>query len=111
MTYNAEILSTFLGYEDHGMLTSVINLKYDGFHQGFGTYRLDTYNKTLGENVSSIKCGSWIANILRVLKVDSWEKVKGYCRINYDEDSRSITGIGHIIEDLWFYPRTDMDTD
>ena len=42
---NVKIDDTMLGYENHGILTCILYMKWDGGGQGFGGYELD-YNKT-----------------------------------------------------------------
>jgi hypothetical protein len=101
---NARIAATFLGFEDHGILT--LQLICEGAStQGFGGYALDGRPGKDGERVPIAACGAWIAGLLRALKVDSWERVKGQLvRVERDEPYGQITRIGHIIEDRWFSP-------
>lgn len=88
---NAKIESTMLGYEDHGIPTSFLNMKFGSSNQGFGGYDLRSPKSML----------KWVLGVMAVLGVDEWSKVKGQvCRVRR-EDGR-ITAIGHIIEDRWF---------
>jgi hypothetical protein len=78
--YEAEIgviENTFLGIEDHGILTFIIYLRFDGSGQGAGTYSLDGYDKTLGKRVGSPAMAVVIRSILETVGVDSWEGLKG----------------------------------
>lgn len=88
---NAKIESTMLGYEDHGIPTSFLNLKFGSSNQGFGGYDLRSTSAML----------KWVLGVLNVLGVNEWSKVTGQvCRVRR-EDGR-IIAIGHIIDDLWF---------
>lgn len=99
MKGNAKIKSTFLGYE-HGMLTCSITLEQEDSCQSFGGYRLDEPN-----NVPSIYCGEWIHRLLKVAGVECWENLVGqYVRVE-GEDMGKIEGLGHIIENIWFFPK------
>ena len=88
--YEAEIgviESTFLGIEDHGILTFIIYLKFEGSGQGAGTYSLDGYDKTLGKRVGSPAMAVVIRSILETVGVDSWEELKGKRVVALREES------------------------
>lgn len=104
--YNAEVVKTYLGYEDHGILTLFIHLKYARGYQGFGGYAIDEFDKQENRRKGSHICGDFITNILRVFQVRSWEEIKGYCRVKVDNGL--IVAIGNIVEDIWFTPTTDI---
>lgn len=94
---NAKIDSTYIGFE-YGMLTIWLYLSLDGRNQGFGGFCL--YNPKYPEEDSVT--GKYIAELLRVLQVKSWEKLPGtYCRIQHD-DQDNIIRIGNIIKNDWF---------
>lgn len=98
-TGNAKIESTFLGREDHGIMTFVLDLVGEGWGQGFGTYSMDTYN---GEKrVPTLFGMAIIMGILDTLEVDSWEKLKGQI-VRYKRKSGRIVAIGHIYKEKWF---------
>lgn len=95
---NARIDSTQLGFWDdcpNGiLLTSWINLKWDGGGQGFGGYGL-------GSRYASF----WIEKVLNTLEVSRWEKLTGvFVRIR--NEHVKVHAIGHILKDQWFYPDT-----
>jgi hypothetical protein len=92
MIQNAKIKSTFIGFEDHGFLTSWLSLELDGSRQGFG-----------GFNLKGDFTDRWIKRILEVLEKNSWEELKGTV-VRVDGDFDKIYGIGHFINDKWFYP-------
>ena len=41
---NAQITGVSFGKEDHGIMTLMLHLTYDGSGQGFGGYALDNYD-------------------------------------------------------------------
>ncbi len=74
----AKINKTFLGIEDHGILTGFLDVKYaGGTYQGIGSYTLDDYDPDLKERVGHAAAGKWLLGVLRVAGVDSWEKLPG----------------------------------
>lgn len=89
----AKITSTALGYEDHGILSSMLFVDYGGGTcQGIGGYSLDepTHDadgKFLGRRGSAYGC-EFIARTLKACGVDSWEKIKGRTIYVLKEDDR-----------------------
>lgn len=61
----AKIESTFLGFEDHGILTAYVNVNYGSASQGIGGYDLRD------------KAGPFIDRLLKACGVTSWEKLVG----------------------------------
>ena len=115
MKGNAIIESTMLGYEDHGIMTCFLHLKQSGSGQGFGGWCLDNrppkgkdgYRQ--GDREPSRLAGFWIKRILEVVGVDKWEDLVGkHVRVD-GEEFGEIRGIGHIIEDKWFYPKEEVN--
>ena len=112
MIKNAQIKSTMLGYEDHGILTCSICLDYgDSSGQSFGGYTLDAPRKDpagkfLGR-FGTAYGAEFIAKILNTVGVQTWEELKGN-HIRADSEYTEVLGIGHITKDLWFYPKKDM---
>ncbi len=89
---NAKIINVFVGIEDHGILTSDIQLEGDGWGQSFGGYCL-----------SGITMSIWIKGILDVFEITDWNQLKGMvCRIKSNDEK--IVEIGNIIKDKWFNP-------
>lgn len=98
---NAKIGTTFLGIEDHGLLSSFLHLEGAGWGQGFGGLRLDAKDWM---NAPSF-CGAYIRAILGTLEVDRWENLPGtLLRIRRPDTGGSIRAIGHIVKDQWFDP-------
>ena len=93
---NAKIVRTKLGFEDHGIMSSMIDTRSGALGQGFGGYCLG---------------GQWgmeyIKAVLKTLNVENWEDLVGtHCRL--DAESSKVHRIGHIIEDKWFDPENDL---
>lgn len=109
---NASIISTMLGWEDHGILTCWISLDYGGGGQGFGGYGLDEpkfengnrNGKFLGRTGTDYGM-QFVEGVMKSIGTESWEKLKGmHCRVEIGEDGR-ITKIGHFLKDQWFDPK------
>lgn len=90
---NAVIRSTFLGREDHGIMTCFIDLDYGGSSQGFGGYALER--------------ATFLTKVLDTLEVTSWEKLPG-TRLRVRQDAGKVHAIGHFIKDAWFTPAEDL---
>lgn len=101
---NAKITSTFLGIEDHGIFSFTLMLDYGGSGQGFGQYCLDTPKKNkkgeFEKREGTAKGCDVLLEILRVLEVDSWEKLKGV-HLRAEHDYGKVYRIGHILKDKW----------
>jgi hypothetical protein len=103
MKGNAKIKSVLLGYEDHGILTCYLNLEQQSTGQGFGGYRLDA-----PKDGNSYLGTFWIKRILETVGVREWSELVGkYVRVD-GEEYGDITGIGHITDDNWFYPKKEI---
>lgn len=73
----AQIMSTFLGVEDHGFFTGVVDLKYDNTTgQGAGNYDLRR---------GQAAC-RFVTGICRVACCPSWEALKGCYVVALIED-------------------------
>jgi len=77
----AKIEKTFLGTEDHGIMTAYLDVSYGGSNQGIGGYALDTPvhdgDGIFIERVGTAQGMEMIRNILKVCGVDSWERLVG----------------------------------
>lgn len=75
----AKARSTFLGIEDHGIFTGVIDLDYGGSGQGAGTLALDYMDSDSDKRAESTPGGvhRWVVGCLRAFGVDQWEKIPG----------------------------------
>ena len=105
---NARIERTSLGIEDHGILTAVLGLDYGGVGQGFGGYSLDNWSNEDGRRVGTAYGMEFVSRILKTVGVEKWEDLKGK-HIRVDQEHNKIWGIGHIVNDVWFYPEKDLE--
>lgn len=95
-TRNAIIKSVFLGIEDHGLLTLMLDLDYGGMGQGFGGY-------SIGSELVGNHCARWIRGLLDVFEVGELSELKGLtCRAVASDNG--VRKIGHIVKDQWFDP-------
>lgn len=100
---NAEIESTMLGFEDHGILTCFLTLNYGGSGQGFGGFVLDSWDEEESRRVGIAYGMESIRQILKVVGVEKWEQLRGQ-RIRVEMDGSRVHRIGHFLEDKWFDP-------
>lgn len=99
---NAQITSTLLGYADRPVFTFSIGLTGQNWGCNYGERVLDEYDQDKKERLADQKAMTVIPEILKVVGVKSWEELKGqYVRVELDQSSRTITKIGHLIDDVW----------
>jgi hypothetical protein len=81
--------------EDHGILTSFVQLEYGGgSRQGFGGYDL-RYDNRLAD---------WTQQLLKVFGTYDLANLKGRpCRVKVEDGL--VRSIGHFTEERWFTPR------
>lgn len=106
---NAQIKSTFLGREDHGIFTAILRLDYGSSQQVFGGYTLNpsSADKDIGNDSNVYAFGiNFLMNILDTLEIEDWEHLPGtLIRVGKRTlDSAFDFGIGHYLKDNWFYP-------
>lgn len=107
---NAIIESVSITSDDHGCLSSWLSLDYGGSGQGFGGYALYLPQSYSHHELMSV-AGHWLWRCMEIAGVTSWDKMIGKTiRVKMDTEdlSAAIVGIGHIIKDDWFYPRVDF---
>jgi hypothetical protein len=92
--WNGQVKKTWLGSDDHGGFTFWINVEGNGQGQSIGNYCLYGAGKYEPWAIEAI------AEILRVVKVDSWEQLPGkfvrvqsthdkvYCIMNITDTTR-----------------------
>lgn len=101
---NAQIESTMLGFEGHGIFTASIRLRWGSFGCAFGGYSLGSDKP--GKNASGYG-SAFIQQVLKTVGVEKWEDLKGrYVRVETYGMGGGIGRIGHIVEDKWFCPKT-----
>ena len=100
---NAQITSTMLGREDHGIMTFMIFVKFNDCVGGIGGYCLDYYDKNTQTRVFYVKNMEVISKILDIVGVDTWEDLPGkYIRIKDNGLGSIIEEIGNLMEEKWF---------
>ena len=85
--YNCEIAkiqSTFLGFEDHGILTGFLHVTYGGSGQGVGGYPIRA------------RAGLYIQRTLKACGVSSWEKLVGRTIYVLTDETRRVVGIENL---------------
>lgn len=101
---NAKITDTFMGIEDHGIFTFLIDVDIsDCGHCSIGNYELSW--TTDGKPNGDPRGVEAIYYILRAIGVYSWEELIGkYIRVRIEGCgcARTVTAIGNILEDRWF---------
>lgn len=103
---NARIESVMLGYEDHGILTAYVFVKFANGGCGFGGYAFDEWNKAKQRRVGCAFGSEWIINVLETVGVKKWEDLPGKpVRVEHEGWGGTITRIGHFIDDRWFDPK------
>ena len=81
--YSAEIniiKSTRLGTEDHGIFTAMLMCEGAGTGVGVGGYSLDTpapERKPGSSRVGTAFGMEWLMRVMRIVGVESWEKLPG----------------------------------
>ena len=93
---NARITKTWLGYEDHGIMTSYITLNYGGSGQSFGGW-------CIGGSYMDV----WVRGVLKVLNKRKWEEIIGEY-VQADHDKGKVYGIRSILGGEWFYPEEEF---
>lgn len=99
-TRNAKIESTFLGVDDHGIMTFWLNLDYGGSGQGAGGWCLDEYKKKIDKRGGGARSMELIMRILSTVGVDTWEELPGKY-IKAKCDMGKVYGICSALGDKW----------
>lgn len=74
----AQITGTFLGVEDHGILTCTLTVDYGGGRvQTIGGYSLDTPSKDSSDRVGTDYGMEFVARVMRTCGVRCWEHLVG----------------------------------
>ena len=103
---NAVITSAEIRNDDHGCLTMWVTLDYGHSGQGFGGYVLYVPPSSPHHDMKSY-AGHFIDRCLRVAGVCKVSDMKGKT-VRVDASMGKVDGIGHIINDDWFYPSKDF---
>jgi hypothetical protein len=103
---NAQIESTMLGNEDHGIFTCYVTVSGDCWGCGFGGYALDKYDSDKKRRVGTAYGLEFIKRILETLEIEEWEKLPGTpVRVETNGVGGGILRIGHFRKNRWFDPK------
>jgi hypothetical protein len=107
---NGVIESTMLGIEDHGIASSYITVKGDGWGCGFGGYTLDgPYDHDKKKRLPSALMGWWVARVMETVGVEKWEDLKGkHVRVETEGLGGHIIALGHFMKKQWFRPGEEI---
>lgn len=110
---NAQIKSTMLGPEDHGIFTWWLNLEWPGAGIGFGGYGIDEYVKSLNKRRDITGSGlESIRAIMETVGVEKWEDLKDkYIRLDTEGWGGKAVRIGNLMEDKWFDPKEFFESE
>ena len=104
---NAQITGVSFGKEDHGIMTLMLRLTYDGSGQGFGGYALDNYDPIKKRRIGTAYGMEYIMRLLDTLEIQDFGELEGQ-HVRVEADWNKVYRIGHILKDKWFDPETDM---
>lgn len=104
---NAVITAAEIRNDDHGCLSAWLTLDYGGTGQGFGGYALYLPPSFDHHEIKSV-AGHFIDRVMRIAGVSKWAHLVGKT-IRVDAQHTGVAGIGHIINDDWFYPAKDFE--
>lgn len=99
-TKNAQIKSTMLGIEDHGIMTFSLHLDYGRSGQSAGGFALDEYSKEQEKRIGSPRGFELIRSILEIVGVETWEDLPGK-HIRARADHGKVYAIGNVLKDEW----------
>lgn len=104
---NAIITKARITQEDRGCLMVWLDLDYGGMSQSFGGYALYLKPEMKHHKIESY-AGHFISRCMTIAGVDRWEQLTGKA-IRVESKNGLIKGIGHIIENVWFFPAEDFE--
>ena len=106
-TVNAVTKKAELTSDDHGLLSAWLTLDYGGMGQGFGGYAL-YLPKSFKHHKLESPAGHFIFRCMEIAGVIRWADLVGKT-IRVNKEHSKIHGIGHIVNDDWFYPEQDFE--
>lgn len=72
-----KVSEVFLGYEDHGILTMLLDIDFGGSGQGFGGMILSTHDEKSDKNRGTVAGTDLICRMLDLFHVRDLQKIKG----------------------------------
>lgn len=107
---NAVVEKVSITLDRDVFLTMWLQFKLNGYYQGFGGYVFDSPSKDGGtERVGTAYGAEYIRRVMRLFDVSDMSLIEGQtCRVVRNAGVQKIIGIGHIIEDKWFFPEEDL---
>lgn len=100
---NARITKTMLGKEDHGIMTFMIFVEFGACGCAIGGYALSGKDPKTGKPGFCAKGLEAIAEICKVVGVETWEDLPNkYIRIKDNGWGSTIDEIGNLMEEKWF---------
>lgn len=93
--YIASITETFLGIEDHGVLTGTLTIRRGGTYQPIGGYYFDQYNPETEEREVLAFGMDFIRTTLSTVGVRRWEDLKGQTILLLGDSYRNVVGIAN----------------
>jgi hypothetical protein len=82
----AKIERTFLGFEDHGILTGFVHVTYGGSAQGVGGYDLRTGSAA----------AEFVTRMLKACGVFSWEQLAGRTIYVLTDETGRVVGVENL---------------
>lgn len=112
----ATVESTSLWWEDHGILTANLTLKWDGSGVSFGGYCLDEPKDRESKDYTRTGTAYGLDHIMRIMEtigVSGWEKVKGSKIVVYFDSENSwgsrVVAIGGLENGKIFDPKVHAE--
>ena len=108
--YIASITDTFLGVEDHGVLTGTLTIKRGGTLQTIGGYYFDQYNPETEEREVLTFGMDFIRTTLSTVGVNGWEALKGQTILLLGDADRNVVGVANIWDPQKVFVFKDLAT-
>lgn len=105
---NAVVKSAALKFERDMFLTVRLDLRYRGLCQSFGGHCLLKYSEESGERVGTTYGMEYLRRLMLTFNARRFRDLEGL-NIRADTAHNRVYGVGHIIENQWFYPSTFVD--